>query len=211
MLGPMPGSNCATRKPATRSRMFCAQRRHRQDVLDVRGLQKLETAEFHERDIAPRELDFEIGAVMGGTEQDRLRLERDARLPALQDPFDDVAGLRGIVGDIDEVRPLRGDALRPEILGETFGCEIDHRVGGGQDRLRRTIIAIERDDLGIRSEVAREIEDVSDGRRTEGIDGLSVVTDHGQAAPVRLEREQDRSLQPIGVLVFIDQHVIEAL
>ena len=31
------------------------------------------------------------------------------------------------------------------------------------------------------------------------------------AVAVRLERQQDRGLQPVGVLIFVDQHMIEAL
>ena len=46
--------------------------------------------------------------------------------------------------------------------------------------------------------------------RAERIDRLRVVADDGQAAAVGLERQQDRGLQAVGVLVFVDQHVIEA-
>ena len=38
---------------------------------------------------------------------------------------------------------------------------------------------------------------------------MRVVADDGQSAPVRLELEQDRGLEPVGVLVLVDQHVIE--
>ena len=56
----------------------------------------------------------------------------------------------------------------------------------------------------------REVEDVAHGRGAERIDRLRVVADDGEAAPVALQRQQDRGLQPVGVLVFVDQHVIEA-
>ena len=56
----------------------------------------------------------------------------------------------------------------------------------------------------------REIQDVAHRRGAERIDRLGVVADHREAAAVRLERQQDRGLQPVGVLIFVDQHVIEA-
>jgi hypothetical protein len=42
------------------------------------------------------------------------------------------------------------------------------------------------------------------------IDRLRVVPHHCHAAPVGLERQQDRRLQQVGVLVLVDQHVVEA-
>ena len=59
-------------------------------------------------------------------------------------------------------------------------------------------------------EMAGKVEDVAHGRGAERIDRLRVVADHGEPAPVRLEREQDRGLQAVGVLIFVDQDMIEA-
>ena len=76
--------------------------------------------------------------------------------------------------------------------------------------LRRAVVALERDDLGRRVEVRGEIEDVAHRRGAEGVDRLRVVADHGEAAPVGLQRQQDRGLQAVGVLVLVDQDVVEA-
>ncbi len=64
--------------------------------------------------------------------------------------------------------------------------------------------------VGRRAEGGGKIEDVAHGRGAEGIDRLRVVADDGQAAPVGLQRQQDRGLQAVGVLVFVDQHMVEA-
>ena len=101
-------------------------------------------------------------------------------------------------------------ALGPEVLGEPLARQIDHAVGGGEDRLRRAIVAVERDDVGRRTEGAREVEDVAHGRGAERIDRLRVVADDGQAAAAGLQRQQDRGLQAVGVLIFVDQDMIEA-
>ena len=45
---------------------------HRQRVLHVRGLQELQPAVLHERDVAPRQLHLEQVAVVAGAEQDGL-------------------------------------------------------------------------------------------------------------------------------------------
>ena len=56
-----------------------------------------------------------------------------------------------------------------------------------------------------------EVEDVADGRRTERVDRLRVVADHGHTRAVRLQAEQDPGLERVRVLVLVDQHVVEAL
>jgi hypothetical protein len=45
----------------------------------------------------------------------------------------------------------------------------------------------------------------------EAVDGLGVVAHHGEAAAVGLHGQQDAGLQAVGVLVFVHQHVAEAL
>ena len=123
--------------------------------------------------------------------------------------LDDAAGLVGFVAHRDQPRFCAGRPLGPEILGETLLCQVDHAIGGGKDRLRRAVVTVERDDFGGRRELPGEVEDVAHGRGAERIDRLGVVADHGEAASARFQRQQDRRLQPVGVLIFVDQHMIE--
>ena len=123
--------------------------------------------------------------------------------------LDDIARLVGLVADADEAGAICRLTLGPEVLGEALRGQIDDAIGGGEDRLGRAVIAIERDDLGRRAELGGKIEDVAHGRGAEGIDRLRVVADDGQAPAAGLQRQQDRGLQPVGVLIFIDQHMIE--
>ena len=183
----------------------------RQHVLDVGGFEELEPAEFHERNVAAGELDFERRAVMRRPKQHRLRLERDARFAVFQNLAGDITRLIGLVAHVHEPRPLGGEAVRPEILGETLLRGVDDGVRGGQDGLGRSVIAVERDDLGRRGEVAGKVEDVAHRRRAERVDRLRIVAHHRQADAAGLERQQDRCLQPVGVLILVHQHVIEAL
>jgi hypothetical protein len=173
------------------------------------AVEELQAAEFHERDAAHGELDFERRAVMRGTEQHRLGLERGAGLAVLQHAARDAARLLHLVGDRDEPRPLARCAPGPKVLGEALRRERDHGVGGGKDRLGRTVIAFERHHRGGLAELAGEFENVAHGGGAERIDRLGIVADHGEAASVRLEAHEDRGLQPVSVLVLVDQHVIE--
>ena len=87
----------------------------------------------------------------------------------------------------------------PEVLGKTLLGKADDTVSGSKDRLRRAIIAIERDDVGRRRELVGKIQDVAHGRGTERINRLGVVADNRQAAASGLERQQNRGLQPVRV------------
>ncbi len=101
-------------------------------------------------------------------------------------------------------------ALGPEVLGKTLLGEADDAVGGGQNRLRRAVIAVERDDACRRRELVGKVEDVAHGRGAERVDRLGVVADDRQAAASGLERQQDRGLQAVRVLILVDEDVIEA-
>ena len=120
------------------------------------AVEEFEAAEFDERDVAAGQFDLKRAAVMGGAEQDGLLLQRRAALAVLQNSFDDVARLVGLVADADEAGAIGRLTLGPEVLGEAFRGKIDDAIGGGEDRLGRAIIAIERDDLGRRAERGRE-------------------------------------------------------
>ena len=68
------------------------------------GVEKLQSAKFHERDVPARQLDFERTAVTGCPEQHGLLFEERAGLAVLQDALDDKTCLVGLVADGDELR-----------------------------------------------------------------------------------------------------------
>ncbi len=148
---------------------------------------------------------------MGGAEQHRLRLEDDPGFAVRQDFFRDTARLVGFVAHADQLRPLGRRAFRPESLAEALLGQLDDRIGGGQDRLRRAVIALERGRFGARAELAGKIQNVADRGGTKRVDRLRVVAHHREAVAVRLQPQKDRSLQAVGVLIFVHQHVVEAL
>ena len=113
-------------------------------------------------------------------------------------------------GFMDAHTHLTLDYFGPQILGEAFAGKTDHCVGGGENGLGRAVVAIECDDLGGRGKLLREVKNVAHGGGAEGIDRLGVVPHHRQAMSIRLEGEEDGGLQPVGVLVFVNQDMVEA-
>ena len=175
----------------------------------MRRLEELQAAILDERDVAPRELDLERAAVMAGAKQHRLLAQRHTRLAAGEDALDHVADLAAVVAHRDQDGLLARGPLREQVLRETLLCQADHRVGGGEDRLGRAVVLLERRDRRRRLEASREIQDVAHARGAKAEDRLGVVADHRHAAAVRLHLEDDRGLQRVGVLILVDQHVVE--
>jgi hypothetical protein len=120
----------------------------------VRSLKEFETAELHERNVAPREFDFEAGAMMRGAEQDSLRLQRDARLAIFENSLDDIARLCRVIRYVNQVGTLRRGAVRPQVFCEPFGCKIDDGIGCCKNRLCRAVVPLQRDDFGLWAEVS---------------------------------------------------------
>ena len=158
----------------------------RERVLDVTGVKKFEAAEFHERDNAAGEFDFQRAAMRGRPEKHRLLLEKRSYFAVFKDLLDDVARLVGLVAHGDKARLCRGGGLRPKVLGEPFPGKIDDAIRRRQDWLRRTVVAVESDDPRVRAELPRKFEDVGDRGGTKGINRLCVVTDDREPVPSRL-------------------------
>ena len=102
--GPDAGQQMQQTEPGDAVARIFDEPQQRQHVLDVGGVEKLQSAEFHERDVPARQFDFERTAVAGCPEQHGLLFEERAGLAVLQDAFDDEARLVGLVADRDELR-----------------------------------------------------------------------------------------------------------
>jgi hypothetical protein len=86
---------------------------------------------------------------------------------------------------------------------------IDDRVGSSEDRRGRAVVLLKRHDARRRREELRKIQNVAHARGAKSVYRLGVVADDGQAVAVGLETEQDRGLERIGVLVLVDEDMIE--
>jgi hypothetical protein len=123
----------------------------------VRRFEKFQTAVFHERNVAPRELDFELSTVMGSSKQHGLTFQRHACFPCTEDLLGHVLRLSGFVGDGGQERFLLGLPFRPQVLGEALGGKVDHSVASIEYRLRRPVVLLKGDDAGWWLELMRKI------------------------------------------------------
>ena len=144
-----------------------------------------------------------------GAEQHRLLAQLQPFLAPRQHGVGDKGGLVGLVLHGNEARARGGVTLGPQVLGEALGSERDHRVRRRENGPRGAVVLLQRHHGRRRREGSGEIEDVAHRGAAEGVDRLRIVAYHGEAATVGLQRQQDRSLQVVGVLVLVDQHVVE--
>ncbi len=119
-----------------------------QHILDMGAIEKLQSAEFDEGNVAAGKFHLQRSAVMRGAEKHGLLLELCAALAIFQHLVGNISRLIALVAHRYQPRALRALPLRAQVLRETLGGKVDHRIGGGQNRLRRAVIAIERDDVG---------------------------------------------------------------
>ena len=127
----------------------------------------------------------------------------------LEHPPDDEVGLLVLVSAGDHGGGLAALARGPQLLVVPLGRLRDDPVGGRQDRLRGAVVLLERAHRHVR-EPRREVEDVADLGRAEAVDRLRVVAHHRHAGAVRSQPGHDPGLDDIGVLVLVDEHLVEA-
>src|SRR4051794_29531083 len=128
------------------------------------------------------------------------------RFDLLADP----PGLLGAVPNTDDSDLLAVPCVGPQGLAEATCIVCDQPIGSGEDMRCRAVILLESNDLGARK-VFFETENVRDFGAAPRIDRLVVVADATEV-PLRLGEElQPFVLRLIGVLIFVDQDVAEAL
>ncbi len=81
--------------------------KHRQHVLDMGAVEELQSAEFHEGNVAPGQLHLQWPAVARSAKQHCLLFQRHADLAVFQHLLDDIARLVGLIGDRQQLRPFR--------------------------------------------------------------------------------------------------------
>ena len=86
----------------------------------------------------------------------------------------------------------------------------DEAVGGGEDVRGRAVVLFEADDLRA-GEILFEAEDVGDLGAAPGIDRLVVVADAAEVAARLGEELEPFVLRLVGVLIFVDEDVAEAV
>ena len=178
-------------------------------VLDLRPLVELGPADHLVGKLEAHQRVLQHPAHRVGPIEDR---DLGALHPLLLGEAADLAGhparLLVLVGQLGELHRLAVGAFGPEPLGPALAIALDHRVGGGEDRLGGAVVLLQLDHRGV-GEVVLEIEDVADVGVAEAVDRLIVVADHHQVAVLGGEQLQQPVLGVVGVLVLVDEDVAE--
>jgi hypothetical protein len=171
----------------------------------VRGLEVPQPAVLDERDVAPRQLELEQIGVVRRPHEHRLLAQGRAALARVEHALTDLGRLRGLVEAHHQLWRAPARALRPQCLPVGAGRLLGDRVGDVEQRLRRAVVALQRDRRRTR-EVLREVEDVAWRRRAEAVDRLQVVADDGHVRRLATaQRAHQIDLQPVDVLVLVDE------
>src|SRR5580698_9306860 len=120
----------------------------------MRGVQELEPTKFDKWNIPTGQLDLNRTAMARSSEQDRLLFQHGSRLSVFQDALDDKPRLVSFIAHTHQLRLGAGSTIRPEVLGKALSRQTNHAVGGSQDGLCRAVVAIKRNDVGRRIELA---------------------------------------------------------
>ena len=108
------------------------------------------------------------------------------------------------------IRGVSPADARPQDLGVPLAIEGDQPVGPGDDLAGRAVVVLQADDLGV-GPVALEVQNVRHFGAPPAIDRLVVVAHDAQVAMPGGQGLDDAILAAVGVLVLVDQEVIEAL
>ncbi|MNX81717.1 hypothetical protein D3C86_1134120 [compost metagenome] len=152
------------------------------------------------------------GAGLGvGAVEDGDRLGAVAILPqGAADLLDHPAGFAPLVLGLVDHELLALGVVRPELLGIALGVVLDDGVGRLQDAPGRAVVLDQGDDLGV-GEVLLELQDDPEVRGAERVDALVHVAHHAQVVVARGQQRDQLVLGLVGVLVLVDQDVLEAL
>ena len=152
--GRCPRSSCSTRKPVTRSAGFSAQRSTASMSLTCAASMNLRPPNLTNgmlRRVSSISSMALWCAVRNSTacSLSGMPASRFSRMRG-----DDAADLADVVGTVDERRLVAGAPVRAQVLGEALARQADDGIGRGQDRLRRAVVLLQRDDRGRRLEAA---------------------------------------------------------
>ena len=153
---------------------------------------------------------LELTGLELGANEDRDVVERSAARLMRFDLLADPARLLRTVPDADDPHLLAFAGVGPQGFAEAPGIVRDEPVGGGEDVRCRAVVLLEADDLRA-GKVFFEAEDVGDLGAAPGVDRLVVIADAAEVARGLGEQPQPFVLRLVGVLIFVDEDVAEAV
>src|SRR5262249_15611477 len=132
---------------------------------------------------------------------------------ATLDRFDlltDPARFLRSVPDADHAHFLALRLIGPQRLAEPAGVMGDHSGSGSENVRRRAVVLFQTDDLRA-GEVVLEAKDVRDLSAAPAVNRLIVVADAADVLALLGEQPEPEILGLVGILIFVDQDIPEAL
>ena len=116
----------------------------------------------------------------------------------------------GPVPDSDDLDQGAVAGIGPQALAKTTFIMRDEAVGGAEDVAGRAVILFEANGRGA-GEILFEAQDIGNLRTAPRVDRLVVVADAAQVVARMSEELEPFVLRRVGVLIFVDQNVAEAI
>ena len=123
-------------------------------------------------------------------------------------PGSDPLGLVAFTRVKRELHRISRGILGPERLILAFQIESDQVIGNGDDILGAAVVTLQRDDVATRK-VVLELEYIGKVGSAPSINRLIGIAGDAQVPVVDRERADDRVLGHVGVLIFVNQDVLE--
>ena len=153
---------------------------------------------------------FEFAGLELRADQDRSGIE--ARLFALQpfQLFTHPAGFFRAIPHANHADLVSAANLGPQGLAKSLAVGIDQTRGSSEDIGGRAIVLLQLDYFGA-GKILFKPQDIGDFCAAPGIDRLIVIPHHADVVARLGEQAQPQVLDLIGVLIFIDHDIFEAL
>ena len=178
------------------------------DVFDVHLFKESKAAGDLEGDAGAGELKLDLHGVEVGAIEDGNFVPRLALLVSFKEHLDDVEGLLLGVACGDDQRPLTVGAMGAEFFFKLMTVVSDGGIGNGENLGGAAVVGADSDFAGFRIAI-EEGEDIFEVGTAPGVDGLGVVADDHDLAMGGGEGIDEVGLDFVGVLVFIDEDVLE--
>ena len=179
-------------------------------IADLGALVKSRAADHPVGQAKRDEALLEFAHLERGAHKNRDLVERMALALQLLDLFADHAGFFFRIPNAGDGRLLAQRAIGEERLAKPPLIMRDETRGRGEDMAGRAVIALEPDDFRARK-IALEAQNIIDLGAPPAIDRLIVVADAADIVAPLGEQPQPQILGGVGVLIFIDEHIAEAV
>ena len=181
-----------------------------EQVLDLLAQEKLDAADDGIGDIGVDQLLFEGPRERVQAVEDRYVSTGCSRVDEAPDEGGDLSCLLQLVQEPVDAHRIPAGVLGPEVLGFALEVPGDQRIGRGENVSCRAVVLFQQDDLrsGV---VLLEVQDVVDIRAAPVIDRLVGVAGDAQVSMALRQQRADLVLYRVGVLVFVDENVLELL